>query len=286
MTKKTLFLLTALLFFDALLWAQIIATSDQAQLAYYQFDVGQGDSTLLRLSDDVEILYDAGPSGNIASVLEGVLGPFNRRLEVVIISHPQKDHYAGLLSVLEKFEVGLFVTNGRLPVGKDLVWEEILHRLEEKQVPHLTLVAGDKITYQSSTLEVLWPNTSWQQSGEVNDTSLVIKAHLGSDSVLLAGDIGTLAEDELIEKAGDKLRSSILKIPHHGSRFSTSASFLEVVNPQFATVSAGKNNSHGHPHSDVLKRLEDKKISVWRTDLSGGVRVEMVDGGLFVYEGF
>ncbi|MBS3903080.1 MAG: MBL fold metallo-hydrolase [Anaplasmataceae bacterium] len=279
MSTKSKLLLLGVVLFDIFLWFFVFSIFfNKNGIYYYQFDVGQGDASLLSLPGEVEIVYDFGPSGKIVEQIEKTLSPSNRRLEIAIISHPQYDHYAGLLSVLQKFDIGVLITSGRLPQENEITWKEILHLLTQKQIPHLVVEKGDKIFYQSSTLQVLWPDSHWVKSGEPNDASLVVRADLGRGSILLTGDIGGEAEKALVNNYASSLQSNILKIPHHGSKYSTSVELLKAVKPQFAVVSSGYNNRYGHPHPELLRRVNDRQIPLWRIDQKGGLKIQLVEG--------
>jgi len=255
-------------------------------------DVGQGDATLIKYKS-YEVLVDGGPSGTkLLDCLSKNIPPWDREIELVVLSHPESDHLTGLIDVLEKYEVKQIVLNSIIKESA-VFWQFRQKVIAEKSQIYLPR-AGDQLKLGPLNLVVLWPkeklgdNRLWQEapaatetspqvlgaatvSGEINNTSVVLKLSFGAFDALLSGDIGFAAEEVI-----DFPEVEVLKVPHHGSRYSTSEGFLDQSKPQLAVISVGKN-SFGHPTQEVIDRLEKAKAKIRRTDQSG--EIEIVSDG-------
>ncbi|TSC82352.1 MAG: beta-lactamase domain-containing protein [Parcubacteria group bacterium Gr01-1014_20] len=268
----------ALVGLDLLVWQQIIFLDRSGSPKIYFLDVGQGDSTLVQFPTGVQILTDAGPSKKVTVELEKVLGETDRYIDLAVITHPQLDHFNGFNEILERYEVGAFIVNGR---GVELrEWENLIAKIKEKKIPVIILTAGDKIKNAQNKINILSPDQNFIQSGELNDTSLVTKIETGNLKILLTGDIGQNLEKYLVQKFGPALKADILKIPHHGSKYSSSDEFLKNVNPEIAVIEVG-DNRYGHPTEETLARLGKTDIlKVLRTDRDGTIKTVAEDSRL------
>ena len=229
--------------------------------------VGQGDSTLIRLPHGVKALIDGGPPNGAA--LEGIsetLSPFDRTIDLVVISHPQLDHFGGLIEVVKQYRVGGVLVNGR--AGTSEAFRELDRAIKERSLPLITLRAGDVIRVGESRFKTLSPTEELAASDELNDTSLVLELESKGARFLFTGDIGKRAEQELVRGGIHDIH--VLKVPHHGSRFSSTAPFLAATGPEAAVIEVGKN-SYGHPTDAVLDRLSGAGARVYRTDKDGTV---------------
>ncbi len=244
---------------------------DRGRLEVTFIDVGQGDSTLIRTPRGKTILIDGGPDPDLLANRLGKLLPFwQRNIDLVVLTHPQRDHLAGLLGVIGRYNVGNIVeseTEGE--TGEYRQWRRML---EDRRVPVTRVSTGGAILLDKNIkMEVLHPNASDypEYREDVNNRSLVLRLVSQNASFLFTGDIEESAENELVY--GPRvLASSVLKIPHHGSNTSSTRDFLDKVSPQVAVISVGANNTFGHPHPDVLERLEN--VRTFRLDQDGSVR--------------
>lgn len=276
------FLIVAiLLIVNVLVWTQIIFRGGGGESQFSFLDVGQGDGTLGVFEGGVKFLVDAGPSAKIVSALEEVLGSSDKYIDLAMITHPQLDHFGGFNFILEKYNIGAFVINGR---EADLPeWRELLDEIRRKKIPLLTLGARDRIIYQDNSIDFLSPDGLQLQSAEPNDSSLVGLVRTPKARVFLAGDISANVEKYLTGKFdAENFRADILKIPHHGSKYSSSQSFLEIISPKIAVIEVGKNN-YGHPAPEVLDRLERNSTPVFRTDISGTLNFRFSDRKISVF---
>ena len=249
------------------------------QLRVTFLDVGQGDTILVEAPEGPRLLLDGGPAGNRRlDVGERVVAPYlwnlpAQRLDVVALSHPDSDHSGGLRAVLTRFQVREFWENGRWIAGT----EDTLRAVERSGACRRTLVAGQRLWLGSVMLTVLGPDATtpldepppWGQ----NEESLVLRLDWRGFSVLLTGDLGAPGESRLLA-AHAPLRSTVLKVGHHGSRYSSTDAFLETARAGIAVISVGARNAFGHPTPEALGRLEAAGARIYRTDRDGAIILE------------
>lgn len=266
--KITFFVFFSLVIFDLALWWLIIFPPYPSSFEAYFLDIGQGDSILLFFPNKVKMLIDGGPDYRIVQQLAKIVPSSDKYIDLVFITHPQKDHFGGIPYVLSRYEIGAVIINGRLT--DDEKWRTLVEDIKKREIPLIALGAGDEIHYQEQRLEIISPDLNWLESGSLNDSSIVMKIIDPYFSILLGGDIGWDLERYLSSKYS--LKADILKVPHHGSRYSTSLSFLEEVRPKVAVVSVGQENRYGHPSQEVLQRLKSQNIIILRTDKQGTIK--------------
>ncbi len=232
--------------------------------------VGQGDALLVR-SDDRSILVDAGPDFEAKALLAYLRHEGIGHLDAVFISHGHSDHYGGLMAVLKEVEVDRFFVNGR--VSPEPAWQKTLEAIQKTKKP-IEIAEPGKWQMGEVQIEVLSHvlDASW---GE-NDASIVMKIVGPGCDLLLTGDITEKKENDL-QNRGLLGNICVLKAPHHGSRGSNSEAFLEALKPKAIVLTAGRYNSFGLPSPYALKRYQDRKIPLWRTDLDGWIRVSLSD---------
>ena len=250
-------------------------------------DVGQGDSALVELASGATVLIDGGGTrDNRFDIGRRVVAPFLwergiRKLDLVVLSHPHPDHMNGLLFVLHKFSVGELWTHGLdtgLP-GYDALREVIAR----ENIPHRMVAADDHCpAVRNGAVRVLHPGRTFSAEGgkayaEENDRSLVVRLADENGAYLFPGDIGLSAERHLLDEGCD-IACDILKVPHHGSKSSSSEAFLAAVRPAIAVVSAGQGNLYGHPAPEVTGRYARAGIRLYRTDRDGAVAIRVHSG--------
>lgn len=255
----------------AAVWVTALSEGD-APLSVTFLDVGQGDAALIEAPNGQRILVDGGPSAKAVSDALGRHLPFyDRRIDLVVLTHPQADHLAGLPAVLDRYNVGGLMTT-RFP-NNTALYDDWQAHLATSDIPRVTASRGQWIDLGvGARLAVLNPSreTRLTDYDQINDTSIVLRLTMSDVSFLLTSDISEDAEAALISRGTD-LRSTVLKVPHHGSSTSTSLDFLKRVQPLIDVVSAGRDNPYGHPAPEVLARLEDD--AVFRTDEDGDITV-------------
>lgn len=272
--NRVIVIILVIVALDIFVYWQIFAANFQNHdLRLYFFNVGQGDSELAVLPGGVKILIDGGPpNGKILEELGKILPPADRYFDIIVISHPQLDHFGGLIEVLKRYQVGMVIHNGRS--GPISAFETLKETIGENGIKTLRLAAGDKIRYRDSIISVLSPDNILVGDKELNDTSLVLELDSKNTKALFTGDIGSKAEDNLADILTSDI--DILKVAHHGSKFSSTANFLKAVRPKLAIIEVGKN-SYGHPTKETLSRLNAVGAKIYRTDQNGTVKL-VIDG--------
>ncbi len=267
-----LFLIVLLLLFTGFVWCQIIFDGPNKLAEAYFLDVGQGDSELVRLEGGVSILTDGGPDFKVVTELDKIFKSGSRYIDLVFVTHPQTDHFAGLVHMLSRYEVGAVIFNGRTSSAKE--WEAFIGLIKTKKIPLLTVLAGDLISFRDSVISILSPTSEFLMSGEPNDGSVVEKIKTSKTSILLTGDITSRVEEYLLKKySKEELEADILKVPHHGSKYSSTDNFIKAVNPKVAMIEVGEGNRYGHPAPNTLERLNSSGVlKIFRTDLDGTIR--------------
>ena len=267
-SKKIFLTIFIFLALNVFVWQQILFHKPNKDTELYFFDVGQGDSQMVILPNNVKILIDGGPNDRVLGQLSSILSPFDRYIDLVVMSHPQTDHFAGLIGVLKRYKVGAFVFSGKKGLVKS--FNDLEKAIKENQATVVVLGEGDKIKYLENKFDILSPSKNLLQSNEPNDWTLVMKMVSGGVKALFTGDIDSLVENSLIGKY--YLGVDILKVAHHGSRFSSGKEFLAATAPKIAVIEVGKN-SYGHPTKDALERLAFAGAQIFRTDKDGTVKL-------------
>ncbi|AKM78988.1 MAG: internalization-related competence protein ComEC/Rec2 protein [Candidatus Beckwithbacteria bacterium GW2011_GWB1_47_15] len=239
-------------------------------------DVGQGDATLISYKN-WQMLVDGGPGDAVVSCLGEHMSFWDRKVEVLAVTHPQADHIIGLVEVVRRYRVEKVIAGSYL--NDTAEFRAFYEAVTAKNLPVFSPVQGDKFRLGQVDLAVLWPrqqtgDLAWngqghelvlgaEYQGEINETSFVLKGTFSGFDFLLTGDIGEATERRLVDKVG---QVEVLKVAHHGSKYSSSGQFLEEVRPEVAVISAGQNNRFGHPTAETLSRLEAVGAKVFRTD--------------------
>ncbi len=258
------FILASLFLANIFVWTSVQARQPSNLLHVYFLDIGQGDSIFIDSPSHGRILVDGGPNSKVLSELGKILPFGDRRIDVVIESHPDADHIGGLVDVLNEYSVGLFLEPGVESPNKI---DNAIHQIvQEKNIPDILARRGMKINLgDGAELEILFPNqdvSNW----ETNDASIVAKLIYGDESFLLTGDSTKKAEYLLLALNPDELKSNVLKAGHHGSHTSSSLPYVEAVSPEYAVISAGAKNTYGHPHQDVLDIFNKLNIKIVSTE--------------------
>lgn len=271
---KKVFLITSALFFllGCILIYQNITYNDK-KLHLVFCNVGQGDAIFIRTSTGSDILVDGGPDDSVLSCLGKHMPFWDRTLEIVILTHPDADHVTGLIDVIKRYKLIHFYTS-KVEAKTD-VYKQFLRTLKESNIKQNYLWQGDKFTFQDGlTMETLWPAQEWKAS-TTNSFSAVELLTYKKFKVLLTGDLDAEQMEKIDDLAG---KISLLKVPHHGSRFGLTQEILDILNPNLAVISVGKKNKFGHPTPFILQLLKDKGIKILRTDLDG--KIEIVSDGV------
>jgi competence protein ComEC len=280
MWTPTALLLGALAAAALLVWVAVLSLPD-GRLHVTVFDVGQGDAILIATPRGHQILVDGGPSPNVVLDQLGRAMPFwDQTLDLVALTHPDEDHLAGLIAVLERYQVGR-VLEPALPCESPLAqeWERTL---AEQGLPRTIGRRGMQIALEDGLLiEILHPGPQLLQGTDADDNnnSMVLRLTYGRSTFLLTGDLELAGEQSVLDSE-QPVRGQLLKVAHHGAGSGTGDSFLDAVDPQYALISVGRDNRFSHPADEVLDRLGQRGISILRTDQCGQIRVT-TDGERF-----
>ena len=259
--------------FVLLLWQPWLHPQATGMLELTAIDVGQGDSLLVVLPRGEIMLIDGGGrlvygrqrKSNL-DIGEDVVSPYLwnrgiRRIDVMVATHSHQDHIGGLSAIMSNFRPKELWTGANPPA-------ELLEQARRLGIPSFEKHPTGPHELSGAILEILAPTDDYVAEKVGNNDSLVLRISYGSRSFLLTGDMERGIESKLLA-SGENLHADVLKVGHHGSRTSSSPAFLEAVSPSVALISAGYENSFGHPHPDVLGRLSSRHVAVLRTDLDG-----------------
>ena len=268
--KKRRIVIYFLVFINILIWDRILF-HPPGQLKVVFFDVGQGDSALLQLPDDRYMLIDGGRK--IFSYDSGLytIVPYLKRngikfIDKVVLSHPDADHIGGIQTVIRSVPVGIVYESAAEKSTR--VYAELDTVLNQRRITRQTVSGGMRIGDSDYyRIYVLHPPISFQpDAGNANDCSLVIMVVYGEQRFLFTGDIEVYSEG-MLERFGDFIRCSVLKVAHHGSGGASSEAFLQRVKPEYAVISAGEYNRYNLPHPSVIERLNNVNAEIIRQAL-------------------
>lgn len=234
--------------------------------------VGQGDAILISTPTGERILIDGGPEQTILEELGQVMPFLERRIDLVILTHPHADHVMGLIQVLRRYEVGAVLVSGVNYGGP--IMDAFFEAIEQQAIPLFFVDPAVDWTFGEVTVDVLFPLAPLlgTDMDNANNASVVVALEAWEHRILLSGDAELEAEQAMLE-AGIDLNAEVFKAGHHGSRTSSSEAFLDAVTPEIVVIQSGEGNSYGHPHIETLDHLEDRAIEVHRNDLEGRIRV-------------
>ncbi|MBP9718211.1 MBL fold metallo-hydrolase [Candidatus Gracilibacteria bacterium] len=231
-------------------------------------NIGQGDSTLIQTRSGERILIDGGMGTAVIRELQEVMPQGERAIDLVIATHGDKDHIEGLQAVINRYTVKTLYASAlkgnTLGVG-------LLKKARARGTQIIFADEHSDVRFQDgSTLDILYPFQKQITAENANDYSIVARYDSGEQSFLFTGDLPSHIEELLIARRAP-LDVDVLKVGHHGSKFSTSKDFLTHVTPELATISVGKKNTYGHPDPGVLARLKQAGSKIMRTDLAGRI---------------
>ncbi|MGH7249803.1 MAG: ComEC/Rec2 family competence protein [Minisyncoccia bacterium] len=243
--------------------------SDKA-LTFAMLDIGQGDGLFIQSPTGTQIMFDAGPVNKVLSPLSRVMSPFDKTIDAIVITNPDADHIGGFLDILKNYKVSAVFEPGTKNDSK--TFQNLKGEIKKQGIKDILARKGMRLDIGGGAfIDILFPDqdvSTWA----TNDGSVVARLSYGSSSVMLTGD-ATIKTEKIIlsENPVAELKSTVLKVGHHGSRTSTSADFVQAVSPTYAVISDGKNNKYGHPHQETLDTLAQFGVKIFRTDLLGTI---------------
>lgn len=262
------------------IWLSVFNLNSNLQII--ACDVGQGDAILIQ-QKSTQILIDGGPDNSVLNCLGRHMPFWDRSIEMVILTHPDIDHYGGLIDVFKNYQVIKYATNGQ--VSSNQSYKVLESLVGGSRVSSVLLHAPMSVRFDLIQLDTVWPQQKIQdlknQKFETSDNnnSIVLLLNYGQFEAIFTGDVENEISDEL--SVNPKVKDlEYIKVNHHGSKNGLSQKLIDVTKPKVAVISVGKKNRYGHPHTEVLKILDDKNIKTLRTDFEGDI-VIVTDGKTF-----
>ncbi|MBX4215552.1 MBL fold metallo-hydrolase [Candidatus Parcubacteria bacterium] len=271
--------LAALAVAAIVIWIPLFVAGE-GKLTVAFLDIGQGDAIYIEAPSGAQAVVDGGPDRSLLRAIGDVMPMGDRFIDVLIVTNPDKDHFAGFIYLLDRYDVGVLILPGTHSDTE--AYRELLQKADARSIRRIEARRGMEVALDGATkLRVLFPDRD-TSNWKTNDGSIVAKLTYGETSVLLTGDATKLTEGIVEGEDGENLKSDILKVGHHGSRTSTGDALLSLVKPLYAVISAGKDNHYGHPHQEVLAAL--KKFGV-ETEVTAekGTIIFTSDGKLWMH---
>ncbi|MCX6703680.1 MAG: MBL fold metallo-hydrolase [Candidatus Zambryskibacteria bacterium] len=242
-------------------------------------DIGQGDAIFIESPTGNQIIFDGGPGSALVSQVSKQISLFDRTIDMIVVTNPDRDHFEGFIPLLERYTVTTLLEPG-VTADKNPLYQELKKSVQRKNITAHVARTGERILLGGGAyIEVLFPDRDVEDVSH-NDGSLVARLVYGETGVMLTGDTTKNIEKYLVGKYPNSLDSDILKVAHHGSETSTSDEFVKAVSPDIAVISAGKGNSYGHPRQATLDTLIKNKVQTLVTMNEGTIVFES-DGKRF-----
>lgn len=255
------------------IWLLVLEATPSTTLTVAVMDVGQGDSIYIKSPTGIEIVIDGGPDNSILRQLPTRMAFSDRQLDAIIETHPDADHIAGFVDVLKRYSIGAFIEPG---IPKPTLTAKALEQeVADEKIPRYIVRRGDWLDLGAGAkLQILFPDFDVSQltTNKTNEGCIVSRLVYGNTSVLFMCDAPMDVENHLMQiGSSTDLASDILKVGHHGSRFSSGTAFVAEVHPTIAVISVGAGNTYGHPTPQTLGTLSSQHIKTLRTDQEGTV---------------
>ncbi|EKE11863.1 MAG: hypothetical protein ACD_15C00011G0002 [uncultured bacterium] len=269
-SRKLKYISIVILLVFSLILAAIIFYEKNQEMKIIFLDVGQGDAILIEQGSN-QILIDGGPSEQILLEKLGKYVPFwDRKIELVIATHPDQDHIQGLMGALKNYQVeNLMETTIR---SESQLYQKYEELIQNRSISKIMPDSETTVRIGGAEMSILSPLGLVPDSivKDTNSFSIVSRLVFGDSSFLFTGDLPEKEELKLVKREVD-VRSNVLKVAHHGSKYSSSDDFLKKVHPREAIISSGKNNRFGHPSMEAMERLKSNNIEILRTDEMGDI---------------
>lgn len=247
-------------------------------------DVGQGDGAYIRVQNSIDIVVDAGPNSKILDCLGKYMPFYDRRIELGIVTHPQKDHYFGFIPMMDRYDIASFLTP---PVITDsTLFQQFVEKTIKKKVPIRPLYAGMEIRFGDARMQILWPTKEYIENNTLvtnsmfgytqkdpNNFSLIFLLQEAEFKALFTGDASPEVLNGVLQK--ENIKTDILKVPHHGSKNGLSRDFFSLADPILSVISVGANNNYGHPSKEILDLFKASGRKYLRTDKEGDIVIQL-----------
>lgn len=265
------------------IWLQIFTQPKIGELKVAVMDIGQGDSIYIQSPTGVEVVIDGGPDSSILRELPKVMAYGDRTIDAIIATHPDADHSGGFVDLIPRYTVKNFIEPGI--IGTTVTYKKLEEEVDAAHIPREKAYRGTWLDLGGGAhLDILFPDfdVTTLGAGKTNEGCVVAHLVYKNTSALFTCDASSDVEDHLIAiSTSTDLKSDVLKVGHHGSKYSSSSEFLDAVAPEFAAISVGAHNRYGHPTEEALGRLAAHQIKTYRTDQLGAV-VFTSDGNSFI----
>jgi competence protein ComEC len=272
--SRPLFMLILILVLGGIAWTgstkapQADEAEGKFKIAY--LDIGQGDAILMTTPHNHHILIDGGPDTSILSRLGEELKFNEHTIDLAIVSHNHSDHIGGLNAAMERYDVKKLWISGAIHTTNDYL--ELLDTIRHRKIATETVWNSKTADIDGVQLHVIHPmaDATGLRPDDQHDATVVVRVTYGQKSFLMTGDINEGHEQAMI-KADVPLQADILKVAHHGSASGLALNFLERINPTYAVIQSGANNKFGHPAPSIIKKLQNKGVTIFRNDQNGTV---------------
>ena len=253
-------------------------TPASGTLSVHYLDVGQGDSIFIELPNKKCMLIDAGENMYGKSITEYITNLGYSKIDYLVATHPHADHIGSMAYVVNHNDIGEIYMPKVATTTK--TYEKLLTAISDKGLKVKSAKAGMNIVDDGDfSIDILAPVTI--EEDDLNNCSIILKMNYKGDSFLFLGD----AEKKELETVTADMSAEVLKVGHHGSRTSTTKALLEEVNPKYAVISLGKDNSYGHPHKSTLELLDEFNVETYRTDQDGTIVISTEGSGVTIKTG-
>jgi len=269
MSKKIILLFSLLVsIFFLIFWNFQIKNHKDFEIIFV--DTGQGNLTLVK-NNNLKILIDTGREERGLKNLKKEFSFFDKKIDAIFLTHFDEDHVKNIFTLFKHYFISSLWINDKNPDGS--LKREILKNAKKNKINIEKIFAGEKIVFNKNlSFEIIYPENWLKQMKNSNSSSTVLKIIYKNKSILITGDLPEEIEKYLAQRYPNKIKADILVAGHHGSKTSNSEIFLKTVNPKWIIISVGKDNSYGHPHQEVLQRIEKLKIPYFRTDQVGSIK--------------
>ncbi len=278
-----IFFIVILIAVNIFIWNVVLRDEKTKELTVAFLDVGAGDSIYIEAPNGNKMLIDGGPDRSVVRELSEIIPFYERTIDVVLATHPDKDHIGGLIDVLKNYDTKIILTTGATSTTEtDKAFGKAIFDEEKMGAKNILVRRGNVVKLSEDVLfTVLYP-VAISPKEPTNDTSVVGILTYGNQSFLLTGDAPQKVERYLVSVDGKKLKAQVLKLGHHGSKTSSSEVFIGNVSPDYAIISTAKKNRYGHPNKEVIDLLKKYNIPTLATYDSGKI-IFKTDGEILTH---
>ena len=277
--KKILTYISLCLLLSSCSMELVTVSPEEGEARVTFLDIGQGDCEFIEFPDGTTVLIDCGEPDNGEKIIDYIEACGHDNIDFLVATHPHSDHIGSMQYVLENIDVDYFCMPKVEHTSKTYL--NLIETVIDKEIEAVELKAGENlITGDGYSVDVIAPLSDSYE--EMNNYSAVLKMDFKGCTFMFTGDAENVSEEEML-KSGVDLKSDILKIGHHGSSSSTTDKFLEAADPQYAVISCGEDNSYGHPHKEIIEKLEESDITYLRTDTDGNIAITTDGDSVKIY---